>query len=123
MKDRIEEFEIDGKPFVHIDMSMLESRAELGEVAKMVGDVVSKHPEGSLYIITNIAEFWLDSEAEAFFEQCIEHNVKYAKACAVTGIDGIKKLMVSSAAKRAGHSRIYFTFTKERAIECMLADD
>jgi len=119
--ERIEEFEIGGKNFMYIDLTMLKNTDELREVAGVVKAAVAKYPEASLHMITNLGDFWLDSESMSMFEQCIALNVNYTKACAITGMDGIKKLMVKAAAKKAGKSGIVFSFTKERAIELLLA--
>ncbi|MCL2480588.1 MAG: hypothetical protein FWF38_02640 [Spirochaetaceae bacterium] len=117
---RIEEFVRDGKSFIYIDFSNLKTNEEFIELLKVIEPAFAKYPKHSLYTITNIENVRIDSESKKIIAQYLEHNKPYVKCGAVIGLDGIKKIIVTTALKLSGRDNIFFAFTKEQAVELLL---
>ena len=117
---RIEEFSLDGKNFMYIDLSDLKKNEDFLELVKVIEPTVSKYPEHSLNTITNIENVRIDSESKNIVAQYLEHNKPYVKYGAVIGLDGIKKILISTALKLSGRKDLLFAFTKEQAIDLLL---
>jgi len=117
---RIEEFTRDGKNFMYIDCSGIKTNDGFLELISEVKPKIAKHPEQSLYTITNIDDIRFDSNSKKIAAEYLEHNKPYVKCGVVIGLDGVKKLLVSAIAKISGRTNIYFTFTKKEAIERLL---
>jgi hypothetical protein len=123
MENRIEEFTREGKNFVYIDFSGLASDVDFIEVIKVAEPAIAKHPENSVYTITNIASLKLDSYSKQIAGKYTENNKKYVKFGVIIGFDGIKKMMVRTVMKLSGRTNMEFAFTKEQAIEFLVQHD
>jgi len=121
--ERIEEFKVGDRDFLYIDLSHFLKNEEFAEFAEMVKPIIAEHEEHSLYTITNIEDVRFDSKSKGLIVSFLVHNKPYVKYAAVIGLDGIKKMMVSTAAKLSGRGNIHFAFTKEQAIEWLLKQD
>jgi len=117
---RIEEFSRGGKNFMYIDLSDLKKNEDFIELVKTIEPAVEKHPLLSLYTITNIENIRIDTESKQFIASYLEHNKPYVKYGAVIGLDGIKKILVSTVIKLSGRKDLIFAFTKEQAIDLLL---
>ena len=119
--ERIVEYVSDGKSFVSIDLSGLNSVAGLAALLEVLNSVFEKYPELSVYLLINAAKFTFDSEIKSILADSIAQNKKKVKAIAVFGADGAKKLLISSMIKLADRTNMRFTFTKEKAVEWLLS--
>jgi len=119
-RKRIEEFSIDGKNFMYIDLSGIQSNEEFANLIKMIELEITKYPEQSVYTITNIEGIMFDTESREIAAQYMKFNKPYVKHGAMIGIDGIKKIMVQTAMQLSERGNLLFAFTKEQAIELLL---
>lgn len=117
---RIEEFERDGKAFMYIDFSNIKTHKEFKEMTDLVKSVVSKYPQQSLYTITNIENVRIDTELKKFVKEYLENNKFSVKYGVVIGIDGIKKVLISTMLKLCGRNNLIFAFSREQAFELLL---
>ena len=120
---RIEEFSRDGINFMYIDLSDLKSNEEFLELTRVIEPAVAKYPEHSLNTITNIENIRIDTESKKFVTRYLDHNKPFVKYGAVIGLDGIKKILVSTVIKLSGRKDLIFAFTKEQAIELLLKQE
>ena len=118
---RVEEFYLDGKPFIYINLSGIKNNNDFVEALNAIMPEIAKYPENSLYTITDISDVRLDSESKHIFTECMKHNSRYVKFGAVIGVDGIKKIIVNSALKLSERTNMHFAFSKEKAIEWLTA--
>ena len=119
--ERIEEFTRDGKNFVYIDFSDFKTHDEFLKVAREAEAVISKYPENSIYTVTNVMNVrFFDSDSKKICADYMKHNRPYVKYGVVIGLDGIKKVIVSTIIKMSGRSNMHFAFSKEHAIEWLL---
>ena len=118
--ERIEEFGHEGKNFVYLDFSGLRSGEEFTNLLEQAKPVISRYPEQSLYIITNIDNVRIDSGARELLIEYLTYNKPFIKYSAIIGVDGIKKMMIQSAMKQSGRDNVLFAFSKEKAIELVL---
>jgi len=116
----IEEFTLEGRNFVYIDLSDLTSTSKFREISVEIKSVIAKHPKNSLYTITNIKNTKLDSESKNIMVDYMEHNKPYVRHGVLIGMDGIKKVMALSMFKMVGRKNYSFAFSKEQAIERLL---
>ena len=121
--ERIEEFEMQGKSFMYIDLSNLMANNDFIMLTQNIEPMISKYPEHSLYTVTNIENVRFDSKSADLVIKYMKNNKPYVKYGAVIGLDGIKKLMVSTIVKLSGRSNMHFAFTREQAIEWLLQQD
>jgi len=121
--ERIEEFELQGKNFMYIDFSNLMTNSDFISLTENIEPMIAKYPEHSLYTVTNIANVRFDSKSTDLVIRYMKNNKPYVKFGAVIGLDGIKKLMVSTIVKLSGRSNMHFAFTREQAIEWLLQQD
>ena len=117
---RVEEFEREGKSFIYIDLSNIKENEEFEKLTKLIEPTVSKYSKQSLYTITNIENVRIDTESKKFIARYLEHNKPYVKYGAIIGLDGIKKIMVSTMLKLSRRSNLVFAFSKEQAVELLL---
>ena len=115
-----EEFTLEGKDFIYIDLSGIKSNNEFNERIKVIVPEISKYPEKSLYTITNVENIRFDTKSKEIVAQYMTTNKPYVKFGAVIGIDGIKKIMINAIFALSGRSNMHFAFTKEQAIEWLL---
>ena len=119
-RQRIEEFSLDGKNFMYIDLSGLKSIDGYIELIKLIESAVAKYPRASLHTISNIENVRFDTRAKGHIVRCMEHNKPYVKYAAVIGFDGVKKIMGSMVAALSGRDNLLFAFSREQAIELLL---
>ena len=118
-----EEFVIDDKSFIYIDLSGIRSNDEFTERVKVIMPEIAKHPENSLYTITNVENVRFDSKTKEIVAEYMSVNKPYVKYGAVIGIDGIKKIMINAIFTLSKRSNMHFAFTKEQAIEWLLKQE
>ena len=117
---RIEEFTQNGKNFVFIDFSGLASDEEFMELINSAAPAIAKYPVNSVYTITNITNLRFDSHRKEIAIKYMAQNKPYVRRGAFIGLDGIKKMMIKAIMKLSGRTNMYFTFTKEQAVEWLL---
>ena len=64
MAGRIEEFTIDGKNFMYVDVSNIKQNSGFVDVVERVKSLISQYPENSIYMILNIANISFDTETK-----------------------------------------------------------
>ena len=121
--ERIEEFGLQGKNFMYIDLSNLMANDDFILLTQRIEPMIAKYPEHSLYTVTNIENVRFDSKSTDLVIKYMKNNKPYVKYGAVIGLDGIKKLMVSTIVKLSGRSNMHFAFTREQAVEWLLQQD
>ena len=121
--ERIDEFTLDGKNFVFIDLYGMKENSEFIKMAESTKSIIVKYPLNSLHTITNIDNVRFDSETKIFLADYMAHNKPYVKHGAIIGFDGIKKIMGNSICKMVGRPTMHFAFTKEKAIEWLLQQE
>ncbi|MDR0496806.1 MAG: hypothetical protein LBH42_04255 [Treponema sp.] len=118
-ENRLEEFELDGKNFLYIDFSGIKTNEGLLAQAELVKPVVAKYPLNSLYTITNIDNVKFDTKTKQIALDYLKHNKPFVKYGVIIGIDGIKKLLATEFMRLSGRKNLFFTFSKEKAIELL----
>jgi chloramphenicol O-acetyltransferase len=118
---RIEEFSLDGKNFMYIDFSDFKTNDDFSQLITTIESLIAKYPEDSLYTITNIENIRFDSKSMKIVAKNMEHNKPYVKYGVVIGLDGIKKVMLTTVMKMSGRNNMHYAFSKEKAIEWLLA--
>ena len=121
--ERVQEFTQGGKNFVSIDFSGLSADKDFYKVIEMAVPLIAKHPELSVYTITNIADLRFDSRTKEIAAKFMMHNKPFVKYGVITGLDGIKKMMARTVMMLSGRTNMHFTFSKEHAIEWLLCQD
>jgi len=121
--ERIEEFVVDGKNFIYIDFSGISANDGFSDLVEVIKPVIAKYPEKSLYTITNIEDTRFDSGSRVIMSEYMKHNSAYVKYGAVIGLDGIKKIITTSAFKMSGRTNMYFASSRENAIEWLLQQE
>ena len=122
MTERIEEFTIDGKNFMYVDVSHIKQNSGFIDVVERVKPLISKYPEKSLYMILNIENIIFDTETKRIAVEGLAHNRPYVKYGTIIGVDGIKKIMFNVVLKITGRDMSIF-FSKEQAITWLLEQD
>ena len=121
--EHIEEFTIDGKSFIYIDLAgFMNNTINIGNV-EQIKPILEKYSENSIYLIVNAALVRLDSNSKSSTMRYIEKIKPLIKCAAILGTDGVKKLMIKAAVKTGGHQKIYFAFSREKAIEWLLKQE
>ena len=123
MMERFEEYILDGKNFLYIDLAALKTAREYKEIAEAIKTIVGKYPEKSLRTITNLGDAGFDSDFKAYLVDVIAHNKPYVAHGAMIGFDGIKKMIINSICKMAGRKNMHFAFSREKAAEWLLKQD
>ena len=85
--------------------------------------LIQKHPEQSLYTITNIEGVQYDTTTKKKVAEWTKHNKPYVKYGVVIGMDGIKRIMVNAIFALSGRTNMSSAATKEDAIELLLKKD
>jgi len=120
LEQRIEEFSLEGKDFVFLDLSDFQTNDEFKKFAKTANECIAKYSKNSVLTITNIKDVKFDTETKSVIATYMENNKPYVKFGAVIGFDGIKKIMVNAILKLSGRKNITFASNKEQAIEFLL---
>ena len=121
--ERVQEFSQDGKIFVSIDFSGLSADEDFFKVIELAVPMIAKHPEKSVYTITNIDNLRFDTHTKEIAVNFMEQNKPYVKCGVITGLDGIKKMMARTVMMKSGRTNMYFTFSEEQAIEWLLRQE
>ena len=119
--ERVEEFTQAGKQFVYINFSGLASDKDFKDVINVAEPVIAKYPEKSVYTITNIANLKFDTNTKQIAAKYTKNNKPYVKFGVIIGLDGIKKMMAMTVMKLSERKNYSFAFSKEAAIELLLA--
>ena len=122
MAERIEEFTIDGKNFMYVDVSHIKQNSGFVDVVERVKPLISKYPEKSVYMILNIENIIFDTETKRIAAAGLTHNRPYVKYGTIIGVDGIKRIMFNVVLKITGRDMSIF-FSKEQAIAWLLKQD
>jgi len=120
MKDRIEEFTLEGKSFLYLDMSEFKENSEYIEFIELAEKCITKYAEYSVLTVTNIRDVKFDSETKKIVAEWMEHNKPYVKSGAVIGFDGIKRILVNAIFKMGGRKNMAFFPNREQAVEWLL---
>ena len=117
---RIEEFYRKEKDFLYIDLTGLDSYDELNKISKEIKSIIDKYPPGSLYIIINLEKIKYDSESIKMLSDFIKSNKGYVKYAVIIGIDGPKKFMINHMISINERKKLFFSFSKEKAMDLLL---
>ncbi|MDR2434221.1 MAG: hypothetical protein LBD47_06610 [Treponema sp.] len=118
MKDRIEQFEYEGKKFVYYDLSNLKNNGQFREFIECAKKDIQQYPgNGSLFSITNIEGVLYDTETKTIVSAWMDFNQPYIRHGAVIGLDGIKRIMVNSILKMTGRKNVKFFRTRDEAVK------
>jgi hypothetical protein len=118
-----EEFSLEGKNIIYIDFSHARSDEEFSTAFERIERAIASYPERSLYTITNLAGVRIDTLYKDNFIKYGKHNKPYVKKAVLIGLDGVKKMIVTTIFKKAGRDDFHIAFTKEKAIEWILQQD
>jgi hypothetical protein len=120
MTDRIEEFSIEGKNFIYYDLSNFQTLDQFDALIEEAKLGIVKYPKRSLLTISNIANFKFDTRVKDALIKWVAFNKPFVKCGAVTGVNGIKKILLNAIFAASGRSNIKFIHTKAQAIEWLL---
>jgi len=120
---RIEEFTHSGRNFIYFDLTDMKRNDEFDKLIEESRQYITKHPEQSLYAISNITNVRFDSKTKEMAAKWMEQNKPYIKYGVVIGLDGIKKIMVNSVLSMSNRKNVSFASSKESAIEWLLKQD
>jgi hypothetical protein len=123
MEQRIEEFTLDGKNFLYLDMSEFKENSEYIEFVEVAKKCIAKYAECSVFTITNIRDVKFDTETKKIVAEWMEYNKPYVKRGAVIGFDGIKRIVVNAIFKMGGRKNMIFFPNREQAIEWLLKQE
>jgi hypothetical protein len=114
---RIEEFVRHGKRYIYFDLSYFRTNDEFRLFIQMAKPVIENYKKHTVYTITNVEGIRFDSETKQILAEWMSHNAPYVKYSVVTGMDGIKKLMLNAILSMNGRYNIGIATTKEHAVE------
>ncbi|MCL1894751.1 MAG: hypothetical protein FWG02_11075 [Holophagaceae bacterium] len=117
---RIEEFTLEGKKFIYLDMSNFREVDEYNKLIEESIPLITKHSEFSIYTVTNIEGVRFDSEVKKSIAMWMEHNKPYVKYGAVCGVDGVKKIMLNAIFTLSGRMNMHTVTSKQEAIDWLL---
>jgi hypothetical protein len=92
-----------GKKIVFLDLSGCKA-VDLPSALVEAKTLVSTQPKGSALILTNVSGFQLTKETSELMKEFSVHNTPYAKASAVVGVEGLKKIVYSAVQHVSGRS-------------------
>ena len=118
--ERAEEFVQDGKTFLFMDFSNIDSNEEFKKISSGFEKLITQYPADSLYTITNLDKVKYDSESIKMTRNFIKITDKYVKYAAIINIDGAKKFILNKMFSIKGRKKIIFTFSKEKAVNLLL---
>lgn len=121
--ERIEEFTRDGKNFILIDFSGLTKEHEFRELTEQVKQIIVKYPEKSVYTISNVENIRFDTSVKNIFVDYMRYNKPYVKNGTAIGIDGIKKILITTVSRLSGRKTLAFCYSKEEAVNYLLNSD
>jgi hypothetical protein len=122
MENRIEQFEYEGKKFIHYDLSNFKNNSQFREFIAYAKTVIQRYSrDNSLFSITNIEGVLYDSETKTIIAEWMDFNRPYIRQGAVVGLDGIKRIMVNSILKMSGRGNMKFFRTRDEAVQWLAA--
>jgi len=123
IKNRIDEFEIEGQAFIYLDLSDFNRTEDFTLTLEAYKERVSKYPEKSVFMISNVERLRFDSETKQFLKEFVIFGRPYIKQRVVIGFDGIKNIVANSICKNIGRASVEYAFSKDKAIEWLLKQD
>ena len=75
------------------------SNSNLEEIKKTIAEaksLIASQPKNSVYTLTTLGEFLINTEIGREFREFTAHNKPYVKAAAVTGVYGIRQAILNS---------------------------
>ncbi|MDR2577628.1 MAG: hypothetical protein LBC70_02295 [Chitinispirillales bacterium] len=121
--NRIEEFVRHGKKYIYFDLSDFRTNDEFRQLIELAKPAVMKYKKQTVYAITNVDGIRFDSETKRIVAEWMEHNAPYIKYSVITGMDGMKKLMLNSILAISGRYNVGIASTKEQAVELVKMRD
>ena len=118
--ERLEEFELEGKRFLYINLSSMKDNDEFLAVTRDIKAAIAKYPENSIYTITNVKGIKFDSETKKYLPDFLAHNKPYVIHGIIFGMDGVIRIMAKLLLKLTWRENMQFAFSKEQAIELLL---
>ena len=115
---RIETFTRDGKTFIYIDFSNLQTNDMLNQVIENAKSTISQYPQKSVYTISNFEGLHFNKDSKDAIIPYVEANKPYVIAGAIIGLDGLKKIMANAIL--SGRKDLVIVATKEDAIQALL---
>lgn len=118
--ERLEEFTRNGKNFIYIDLSKIQTNEEFLKVVEDSKAIIRRYGEHELYTVTNIAGVMFDTKTKRIAAEWTAHNRPYVKYGVIIGMDSIKKIMVNAVFALSRRKNMGFAATKEEAVEWLL---
>jgi len=100
---QIELISYSGKKVVYVDLSGSKA-SELPPKIAEAKRLIASQPRASALILTNVTDVELTSQTSAIMKDFSTHNTPYAKASAVVGVEGLKKIIYSAVQRVSGRS-------------------
>lgn len=117
MMQYVEELMVGEKTVLCFDFAGSKKNDDFLRVINDAKEAIVSHKEKSVYTITNVGTILYDTKTKELVAQWMEFNKPYVICGAVTGLDGIKKIMVNAIFKMSGRDNMKLFYTKEQAIE------
>jgi len=121
--ENYEEFTVEGKDIMYIDLSHIKTVEKFLAVFEKVERAIEAHPKNSLYTIANIEGTVIDTSTRDAFVKYLEHNKPYVKKGVLIGVDGVAKIVTADMENKSGRNKFHIAFTKEKAIEWILQQE
>lgn len=96
---RVNFIEHKGQRILHVDLSGLREPRDKIEVLEEARRVIDAQPPKSVLLLTNCIETHYETEGAEAVKQYSKANTPYVKASAVTGVVGIKKILLNAIVK------------------------
>ncbi|MDR0330710.1 MAG: hypothetical protein LBH93_03255 [Chitinispirillales bacterium] len=119
IKNNIEEFERDGKPFVFFNIAGLTDNDQFEKFANASMEFITKYPPKSVYVITSHMTFF-DTRTKEICSKWIVFNKPYVIASALVDINGLTRMVAKSIYKQAERGLAPPFPTLEGAVEWLL---
>jgi UDP-N-acetylglucosamine pyrophosphorylase len=122
MKNRIEQFEVEGKKVIYYDLSNFRNNAQFRELVAYGKELIQKYPvDNSLFSIINIEGVAFDTETKVIMAEWLDFDRPYIRQGALIGLDGIKRIMVNSILKMCSRDNIKFFPSRDEAVKWLAA--
>ncbi|MGA3282460.1 MAG: hypothetical protein ABSD50_15940 [Smithella sp.] len=105
--ERVSFIEYKGKKFLYMDVSNLDAREMLENIAN-AKKIIRSQPEKSVFVLTDVTGMRFDSEVTTAMKEYVAGNKPYVVASAVVGVTGLKMIVVNSIMKFAGRKLVLF---------------
>ena len=121
--DRIQQLVHGGKKVFSLDLSGLRSNDGFREVIEAAKEAIVAYPENSVYSLANVDGILFDSETKRIIIQWMTFNQPYVRYGAVVGVDGIKKIMITSILKLTKRENVRMFATYDDALDWLKSVD